>query len=231
MRNAWAIAILLAGGFAMAESSLGGSAAQGKIELLPINALYKVVGADGSVKYISDNQRFVFVGKMYDLWQGETMTADVGVSQKINLNRNGVSIEKISFPVGGSFGSNTLFIAPECEDCRGLVRLALETNVDDLNVVLLAASESGERDNSLVWCSKNRIEGLRKVYLERQQPAKSDINEECDRFGLMLAEQAAMVFGIGQLPLYVDAEGNGHVGESAIYAVGKIGTKNVTSKP
>jgi len=203
------------------ESTLDGVPVTARVERLPIQALYKVTEADGSVKYLSDDQRFVFVGKMYDLWQGEAMTAGVGPSRKINLNRNGVSIDKIAFPLGDGFGDRTLFIAPECEDCRGLLRLALETSPEDLNVVLLAASEAGRRDNDLVWCSKNRVDGLRTVYLERKEPQKSEINRECDRFGLMLAQQAAMVFGIGQLPLYVDAEGNGHVGESAIYAVSK----------
>lgn len=211
---------LVATSGALAESSaLDGVAATARVERLPIQALYKVTEADGSVKYLSDDQRFVFVGKMYDLWQGEAMTAGVGPSRKINLNRNGVSIDKIAFPLGNGFGDRTLFIAPECEDCRGLLRLALETNPTNLNVVLLASSEAGRRDNDLVWCSKDRVEGLRTVYLQKKEPQKSDINRECDRFGLMLAQQAAMVFGIGQLPLYVDAEGNGHVGESAIYAV------------
>jgi hypothetical protein len=216
------VACVMASGAALAESSiLDGVAATARVERLPIQALYKVTEADGSVKYLSDDQRFVFVGKMYDLWQGEAMTAGVGPSRKINLNRNGVSIEKIAFPVGDAFGERTLFVAPECEDCRGLLRLALETGPDDLNVVLLAASEAGRRANDLVWCSKNRVDGLRTVYLEKKEPKQSEVNRECDRFGLMLAQQAAMVFGIGQLPLYVDAEGNGHVGESAIYAVSK----------
>lgn len=221
-RLALIVYLIAAGSAGLAESAeLDGVATSARVERLPIQALYKVTEADGSVKYLSDDQRFVFVGKMYDLWQGEAMTVGIGPSRKINLNRNGVSIEKIAFPLGDGFGNRTIFVAPECEDCRGLLRLAMETNPEDLNVVLLAASEAGRRDNDLVWCSKNRVDGLRTVYLEKKEPRPIDINKECDRFGLMLAQQAAMVFGIGQLPLYVDAEGNGHVGEAAIYAVSK----------
>lgn len=221
-RLALIVYLIAAGSAGLAESAeLDGVATSARVERLPIQALYKVTEADGSVKYLSDDQRFVFVGKMYDLWQGEAMTVGIGPNRKINLNRNGVSIEKIAFPLGDGFGNRTIFVAPECEDCRGLLRLAMETNPEDLNVVLLAASEAGRRDNDLVWCSKNRVDGLRTVYLEKKEPRPIDINKECDRFGLMLAQQAAMVFGIGQLPLYVDAEGNGHVGEAAIYAVSK----------
>ncbi len=147
------------------------------------------------------------------------MSAGVGASKTIDINRNGVSIEKIAFPVGGSFGANTLFVAPECEDCKQLLKLALATKPNDLNIVLLASSEAGRRENAYVWCSKDRVAGLRTVYLDRQRPTQGDMNQDCDQFGLMLAEQAAVVFGIGQLPLYVDSEGIGHVGETAIYAV------------
>jgi hypothetical protein len=202
-----------------ADSALDGSVAHGDVERLPITGIYKVTEADGSVKYISDNQRFVFVGKMYDLWQGEAMTTGVGASRTINLERNGVSLDKIAFPVGDSLGKRTMFIAPDCEDCRGLLRLALEKGSDDLNIVLLASDENGRRNNGYVWCSKNRLKGLKTVYLDLEKPKPEDINKSCDRFGLMLAEQAALLFGIGQLPLYVDEEGTGHVGESAIYAV------------
>lgn len=213
------MALLTAATTAAADKPLSGEAANRGVERLPITGIYKVTEVDGSVKYVSDNQRFVFVGKMYDLWQGEAMTAGVGASNKINLERNGVSIEKIAFPVGDALGERTLFIAPDCDDCRGLLRLALERDPHDLNIVLLASNAAGRRDNGFVWCSKNRLKGLKTVYLDRQQPKQEDMNTQCDRFGLMLAEQAALLFGIGQLPFYVDEDGTGHVGEGAIYAV------------
>lgn len=217
--RAWTLCLVLLASGAAAQAPMDGVPSSAKIELLPIDAVYKVTDAEGNVKYMSADQRFVFVGKMYDLWQGEAMTANVGVSRKINLKRNGVSLEKISFPIGDNIGDRTLFIAPECEDCSGLLELALKTKADNLNVVLLAASEAGHRNNAMVWCARNREQALRKVYLEKEQPGADELNDECDQFGLMLAEQAAMVFGIGQLPLYVDEKGVGHVGESAIYAV------------
>ena len=204
---------------AVLMSTVGFADTGANIERLPIEALYKVTEPDGSVKYLSEDRRFVFVGKMYDLWKGEAMTAGVEITQKINWNRNGVTLEKISFPLGNETGSRSLVIAPECEDCRALLELAISSGARDMNIVLLASSEAGRRDNALVWCSTNRVEGLKTVYLDREQPPRKEINPHCDRLGLMLAEQAAMVFGIGQLPMFIDAEGNGYVGEKAIYAV------------
>lgn len=192
------------------------------MERLPITGMYKVVEEDGSVKYVSEGRRFVFVGKMYDLWKGEAMSAGVKGNQKVNWNRNGVSIEKIGFPLGGQYGETTIVIAPDCEDCRGLVDLVLQTQNDDVNIVLLASNREGREANAMVWCSKDRVKGLQMVYLKGEKPRKEDLKTDCDQMGLMLADQAAQVFGIGVLPMVVDAEGNGHIGEQAIYAVSEL---------
>jgi len=199
----------------------GVGAAEPEFEQLPITGMYKVTEADGTVRYLSSNRRFVFVGKMYDLWQGDTMEAGVAVSQKFDWNRNGVSIEKISFPLGDGTGTKTIFIAPECDDCKELLRYAYAMGETDLNVVLLASSEAGQKTNSAIWCAKDRAKLLRSVYLDGKTPKPSDISSACDRFGLMLAEQAALLFGVGQLPLFVDENGNGHAGEAAIYAMNR----------
>lgn len=199
--------------------ALGANAEEPAFEQLPITGMYKVTEADGTVKYLSSDRRFVFVGKMYDLWQGDTMEAGVAVSQKFDWNRNGVSIEKISFSLTDGVGKKTIFIAPECDDCKELLRYAYAIGETDLNVVLLASSEAGQKTNSTVWCAKNRAELLKSVYLDGKTPTAADIHSACDRFGLMLAEQAALLFGVGQLPMFVDEHGNGHAGEAAIYAM------------
>lgn len=204
---------------ATAQQSLDGVVMKAEIEELPITGMMKITEKDGSVKYLSSDRRFVFVGTMYDLWRGEAITAGVETTQRIDWDRNGVSIEKIGFPIGKNFAAETLFIAPECDDCKALLRLALEKKKGQLNVVLLSSSTHGKWQNELVWCSKDRGHGLRTVYLEGQTPKASEIASSCDKFGLMLAEQASMLFGIGQLPMYVDAEGIGYTGEQAIYAV------------
>jgi len=204
-------------------AALSGQVATAEIEQLPITGLMKVTEADGTVKYLSTDRRFVFVGNMYDLWKGDALAAGVTTDQRIEWNRNGVSVEKISFSAGSTVGKNTIIVAPECQDCKYLLTLALETVKDDLNVVLLSSSKAGSRENALVWCSKDRLKGLRAVYFEGKEPAADDININCDQFGLMLADQAAQLFGIGQLPMFVDSNGNGYTGEQAIYAVSNQG--------
>ena len=124
------------------------------------------------------------------------MTAGVASTQAIDWNRNGVSIDKISFPLGSKIGDNTLFIAPECADCRALLELSMANLSNNLNIVLLASTQAGNHDNALVWCSKDRVKGLTDVYIKKIKPSTSDINSGCDQFGLMLADQAACVFAV-----------------------------------
>ena len=189
------------------------------VEKLPITGMFKVTDSEGKVTYLSDDNRFVFVGKMYDLRTGDTLDVGASGSKKLNLERNGVSLGKISFPIGPRLSEQTLIIAPECEDCKQLLSAALTKHPDDLNIVLLSSSTPGLNQNRLVWCAKDQAKALKQVYLEGIRPSDGELNNDCNQFGLMLAEQAAMLFGIGQLPMFVDKNENGHTGEAAITAV------------
>lgn len=208
---------LLMAGAGVAESSLDAAS----IEALPITGMSRVTQEDGTIFFISTDHRFVFRGQMLDLWNGDTLDAGVEVSQRIEWNRNGVEIERIAMRTGARTGKFTMFVAPECADCRDLLRVALDRFPDDLNVVLLSSSKNGRRKNQLVWCAKDQVAALRKVYLDGGAPSKGDMKVECDQFGLMMAEQAAMLFGVGQLPMFVDENKFGYTGKGAILAVTK----------
>lgn len=218
------LAISLCTGTAATTHAMDGVAGSGatRTELLPIDGLHKVTQPDGSTLFLSTNRRFAFVGTMYDLWRGEALALGVAVSQRVELERNGVSLDKIAMPIGERLSDSTLFIAPECQDCKDLLAAAMKTTGGDLNVVLLASTQAGRRANSMVWCAKDRAAALRAVYLENRTPLDSS-EEGCDHFGLMLADQAAMLFGIGQLPMFLDRNGVGHVGQDAIMAVTRAG--------
>lgn len=195
------------------------------VEELPIDGMIQIVQEDGNTIYLSSNRRFAFVGTMYDLWRGEALELGVSVSQRLDLERNGVSIRTIGMPAGDDWSQQTLFIAPECQDCKDLLEAALSLLEDDLNVVMLASSRQGRVDNAAVWCARDRAAALRSVYLENRRPAKEDLHITCDRFGLALAEEAAMLFGIAQLPLFLGQDGMGYVGKDAIRAVTELASR------
>lgn len=200
------------------ESAISQSMPGAKIERLPITGMVKVSQPDGETYFISQDRRFVFKGEMFDLWTGEALTAGIEVEQRIDWDRNGVSIQKIGFPVGNSETKRALFIAPECQDCKDLLRVVID-KFSGINIVLLASSEKGLFLNKLIWCSKDRTEALKTIYLDGMDVDSKNLHQECDQFGLMMADQAAKLFGIGQLPMYVDENGMGYTGERAIHAV------------
>lgn len=209
--------VLMTVSIAGAETALDGA----DIDVLPITGMSRVTQPDGSVIFISSNKRFVFRGTMYDLWNGDTLEAGVAVTQRIDWDRNGVSIDRIAMLTGPKPGTRTMFVAPECGDCRDLLRVALDRFASDLNVVLLSSSSDGRLKNQMVWCAKDRVGALRTVYLDGGVPSRAEMNTECDQFGLMMAEQAALLFGVGQLPMFVDEKNVGYTGEGAILAVTK----------
>jgi hypothetical protein len=206
----------------------GGStmAANGpRIEPLPITGLLRVQSADGSVVYMSTDRRFVFRGEMTDLWTGAD-TALGMPTNRVDLDRNGVSLDRISLGVGSGRESMTAFISPECEPCRALLEMMLDPKAlktHRFRVVLLDTTPSGARANAVVWCSSNPVEALRAVYLEGRQPrSAAKAGAECDRLGLAQAHAAAQLFGIAQLPMLVGADGVGHIGvPSSLAAIGR----------
>ena len=196
-----------------------------RIQRLPITGLLRVQSADGSVVYLSTDRRFIFRGEMTDLWTG-TDTVQGMPTGRVDLDRNGVSIERISLRVGSGPQPITAFISPDCEPCRELLKMMLEPKALKayrFRVVLLDTTPSGARANAVVWCSSDPVEALRAVYLEGRQPrSAANAGAECDRLGLEQGRAAAQVFGIAQLPMLVGADGLGHIGvPSSLAAIGR----------
>jgi hypothetical protein len=211
--------VALAGGAAAADgrTTARSVAAPGgpAVTRLPITGLDRIVQGDGSVIYLSSDRRFVFRGEMTDLWTGADVTIATP-SQRIDLRRNGVRPEAIGLAVGSRGPWATVFVAPECATCIEVVRDVLRLAANGrarFRVVLLDSSPQGLHANRLVWCARDATEALKAVYLEGRQPKSfARPGDPCDQFGLLQAKEAAKLFGIGQLPLIIDADGVGHVG-------------------
>lgn len=218
-------ALIVAAVLAMAVAGAAFAAKGARIETLPITGLLRVQLEGGSVVYLSADRRFVFRGEMTDLWTGVDAAIELP-SGRIDLDRNGVSIEAISLGVGRGPRRITAFVAPECEQCRDVLALMLEPKAlkdYSFRVVLLDTTPRGAKANAVVWCAADRVEALRAVYLEGRQPrSAAKPGTECDQFALEQGRAAARLFGIAQLPLLVGADGYGQVGVPASLAV--IGT-------
>lgn len=209
--------------FVIFSSTVSAESMESSIEQLPITGMSKVTMSDGTTKYLSDNRRFVFVGKMYDLWQGGAIESGVELTSKVDLNRNGIKVSRMGFSIEGPVDENAvLFVAPNCPDCSELLKMVYELDDIPLSVVLLASTSDEHRTNAFVWCANDRAKVLKMVYVEKRFPERAEMNEECDRLGLMLAGEAAKLFGIAALPMLVSESGKGYVGKDAIEELIKI---------
>ena len=220
-----ALALIMALASAAAASPAAPFGAAGRVERLPITGMLKVTQPDGSVVYLSTDRRFVFRGEMTDLWTGTDLSLGE-LENRLDLDRNGVSVEKISLAIGRGQQPLTVFVAPECEQCRTVVEMLLEPaalKAYRSRVVLLDSSPGGARANAVVWCAADPAEALRSVYLEGRQPkSAAPVGAPCDQLGLEQGRSAARLFGIAQLPLLVDANGVGHVGvPSSLASLGR----------
>ena len=117
-----AFALVMALGSAAVASAAAPSGATGRVERLPITGMLKVTQADGSVLYLSTDRRFAFRGEMTDLWTGTDLSVGE-LENRVDLDRNGVSVEKISLAIGRGKQPLTVFVAPECEQCRTVVEM------------------------------------------------------------------------------------------------------------
>ena len=185
------------------------------VEEIPIQGLLKVVTESGEVIFISKNRRFVFRGQMTDLWRGEAIGVQP-TQDRIDLDRNGVDAESISVSVGEGDRLLTVFVAPECETCASLVERMLERDTlsrHRYRIVMLSSSAEGELSNRLVWCSDEPDEAFRDIYIEGIVPSSlKPPASDCNQFGLFLAQQSALAFGIAQLPTIATADGSAAVG-------------------
>ena len=182
-------------------------------EKLPIDSLYKVTNPSGEVFYLSGDRRFVLRGgTLYDLRNGNDVASDLFVTNEVDLSRNGISVERMSFSTGVSAGNQTLFVAPGCVECGDAAKLATTVFPGDLNIVLLGASKRELEINRQIWCAENPMRSLSTWYEKRSIPGAAKVASECDTLGLMVADQAAKLFGIGALPFFVTAENEGITG-------------------
>lgn len=185
------------------------------VEVIPIGNLYKVTDVYGATYFISENKRFIIKGEMKDLWNGSSVNQKI-VEDKLFWDRNNVQPDKISYKIGSGQKLLDVFISPDCIACNELLKAIYEpSNLSEYSfrIVMLAASKHGQRTNALVWCANDKKAALWQAYVEKVVPtsaAKKD--EKCNQLPLRMANEAAVIFGIAELPVVIDQNSNAIVG-------------------
>lgn len=93
---------------------------------LPIESVNIVRTEQGNTYFISNDGRYIFQGRLYDVWNGEQIDSVEKLerfSDRVDLDHLGVRKEKLfSLNVGSGEKEVHVFVDPRCHHCRKLVR-------------------------------------------------------------------------------------------------------------
>lgn len=149
-----------------------------------------LVGEKGNeMHFISQNGRYVFTGRMIDVWERKEIrsAADIKATEgKINLQKMGFTPEKLNaFVIGqGNKQEVNIFIDPLCDFCNKLIResrkIAASTNEYQFNfIVVPALGGESHRLASAFFCATDSPEKKADALLagkidSLEQPATCD---------------------------------------------------------
>lgn len=170
----------------------------------------------GKMHFLSSNGRYVFTGRMIDVWEQKEIrsVADVvATKDKVNLKNMGFVPENLNaFVIGaGNKKETTIFIDPLCDFCDGLIKQAKQiagsSTEYQFNFVVIPAL--GERSHKLAkafYCSEEplgqKVDALTSRTLESlTQPATCNT----EKYDLTL--MAATAIGVSGVPFLIHPDG------------------------
>ncbi|MCF8030675.1 MAG: hypothetical protein K9K39_07250 [Desulfohalobiaceae bacterium] len=93
---------------------------------LPIKGINLVRTEQGNTYFISKDGRYIFQGRLYDVWNGEEIDSAKELerfSDRVDLDHLGVRKEKLfSLNLGSGEKEVHVFVDPRCHHCRELVK-------------------------------------------------------------------------------------------------------------
>lgn len=170
----------------------------------------------GKMHFLTANGRYVFSGRMIDVWEQKEMrsVADVlATKDKINMKNMGFTPQSLnSFVLGaGNPKETTIFIDPLCDFCDKLIneakKIVSSSSEYQFNFVVVPAL--GERSNQLAkafYCSTEplakKVEALQNRTLDKLSQPESCETEKYD-----LTLMAATSIGVTGVPYLIHPDG------------------------
>lgn len=182
-----------------------------------INTNGLIVGErGGKMHFLSSNGRYVFTGRMVDVWEQKEMrkVADiVATKDKINMKNMGFVPQNLNaFVIGaGNQKEATIFIDPLCDYCDKLIQEAKQiagTSTEyQFNFVVVPAL--GDRSNHLAkvfFCSEEPL-GKKVDALLNKTLDSLPVPASCDSAKYDLTLMAATAIGVTGVPYLIHPDG------------------------
>lgn len=161
-----------------------------KIVNLGINSLQAVASEDGTILYIADTGRFVFTGRMLDVWQQKelkTIEEIENATQRVYLDSMGYDkTSYASYKLGNGPKRTVVFVDPHCGFCHSVIAEAkadpeLMKEYTFIFHVIPILGEASQPYVKKLWCSVGTDEEKLQALLDGDQAINSlPALAECD---------------------------------------------------
>lgn len=175
----------------------------------------------GKLHFLSSNGRYVFTGRLVDIWeQKEIRSADDvrATKNKINLKNMGFTPDNLNaFVIGaGNKKEVNIFVDPLCDFCDGLIREAKQIGGSSTDyqfnfIVVPALGEASHKLAKAFYCSEEplgkKVDALLGRSIEKlTQPAS------CDSTKYDLTLYAATAVDVTGVPFLIHPSGTPYAG-------------------
>ena len=189
-------------------------------EELPIEGVSIVRTKQGDSYIISNDGRYIFQGRLYDVWNGEEIDSAKELerlSDRVDLDHLGVREDRLfSFHLGSGEKEVHVFVDPYCHHCRELVKQIRasdelrESFLFRIVVAPISSQESRNRARKLVALAQRNATQAMEAFVDNTSP-KGKV-EEKDFPALEYNLLVARALSLQSVPFLVAPDGRIHKG-------------------
>lgn len=200
------------------DSSLGAMGSFDRADVSEVIAMpidnIMAVEAKGDIYFVSGNGRYIFSGRMHDLWYGEDLTTTDKVersSRILDMEALGIDTKEMNtVSVGEGDVSHTVFIDPLCESCLEYIEkaksLSEEGHAFDFIVVPALGKESEELATK-ISCRKDEGNEVGIKALINKSANKLDQREDCEGKKIISSITLADLLKVDGVPFTINKNG------------------------
>lgn len=187
------------------------------MQRVPLESLYRVTRADGQVFYVSGDRRWLFHGKLMDMWTGQD-EKEMEVYDEMSWERSGFSPPEVSLGVAEEAMSGVLFVSRECDDCIGLLS-EIQNKALNIGIATIPPKKQrGEAETRSLWCNSGETLALARNWIQNSRQKKGNTCDRSDSVGKIQA--MVEVYGLDRSePTYIETSGRIHRGHQKIVTV------------
>ena len=181
------------------------------IAQLPIETLNLVETKKGNTYFISGNGRFVFKGKLFDVWKNQSVdnVADAKSLDFLKLSDMGITDADMAiFKVGNPNipRQGYLIVDPTSRNTKEILRTVMNDQGEfHLDILLVPRLKGAKHTVERLWCAENKNTALTDLILQTNTTVKA--KENCDKKPIFRNMALFSLLDINSTPIIVREDG------------------------